>query len=216
MADENGAKDNFATTVLKYAAVMGALLYFSGWLYLYHYYRHFEIEVSMLQLSTQEIVLHSAQVIQYLTRKLFCSWWSMGVCGIGVAIWAGIRWGGPIWACLPTIHVFIKYYVLTLIALAIPGVLISIARSAALDQARLTRIADREGANFSFKPECAKGDLNALNELGKLRMLAATEKFYFVYAQTGERKGGRISSIDLFHVSRDCVLSVEFLVRHPK
>src|SRR5205814_8097371 len=59
---------NFASVAVKYAAAMGALLYFSGWLYLYHFYRLFQIDVSMLQLSTQEIILYSALVIQHVTK----------------------------------------------------------------------------------------------------------------------------------------------------
>jgi hypothetical protein len=121
-----------------------------------------------------------------------------------------------IFAFLPSLVPYNRYYVLLVVSLLLPGAVISIARSAALEQAKVARVANREVARFTFKTECAGGELQALNDAGKLRVLAATDKWYFTFAPTGELKNGRISSIDLFHVAQACVQSVEFFVRHPE
>jgi hypothetical protein len=216
------AKDvgNFAATAVKYAAAMGAMLYFSGWLYLYHFYRHFQIDVSMLQLSSQEIVLHSALVIQHVTKYIFeVPGIFITLIAVPVALNLAYHARSEASRFFAWIDEYNKYYYFPLVVcLLIPALVISIARSAAIESARAIRISTSgEAANFTFKQGCGTGELSKLNEAEKLKLLAATQKWYFVYAQTGQwTKEGTIVSIDLFHVPTDCVQSAEFLVRHQK
>jgi hypothetical protein len=211
---------NFATAAVKYAAVMGAMLYFSGWLYLYHFYRHFQIDVSMLQLSTQEIVLYSALVIQHVTKHIF------GVPGIFITLVAIplalhliYRTRSDASRFFAPIDDYNKHYYIPLVlSLLVPALVIGLARSAAIENARAIRVSTSgETATFTFKKDCGAGELSKLNEAEKLKLLAATQKWYFVYAQTGQwTKEGTIVSVDVFHIPTDCVQSAEFLVRHPK
>ena len=211
---------NFATTAVKYAAAMGAMLYFSGWLYLYHFYRHFQIDVAMLQLSSQEIVLHSALVIRIPTKYVFeVPGIFVTLIAIPIALHLIHRMRSEASRFLARIDDYNKYYYFPLVAsLLIPALVISLARSAAIERARAIRISTSgETASFTFKKDCGAGELSKLNGDEKLKLLAATQKWYFVYAQTGQwAKDGTIVSIDLFHVPTDCVQSAEFLVRHPK
>ena len=112
------------------------MLYFSGWLYLYHFYRHFQIDVSMLQLSTQEIILHSAQVIQHVTKYIFdFPGILITLVAIPIALHLVYRARSDVSQFLAWIDDYNKYYYIPLVlSLLIPALVITLARSAAIEK----------------------------------------------------------------------------------
>ncbi len=204
--------------ISKYIIIPGALLYFSGWIYLYTFCRQIGIDVSVLNLDTNSIILNSYYVLRFMVRTIediAAAYW---IVLLATAILAAIlivlsRPGWPLGRVVerffyPFDRALRRNSTSTIVELATLVVLLmglgAVAREAAADY--LQQIPRRPGARMVFTftqqfiadsmaqcpktapDQCYYHYLELANDGSRLRMLLETTDYFVMWAQPVEPK----------------------------
>lgn len=200
--------------IAKYAIIISALLYFSGWIYLYYFFKQFHVEISLLSLSWNEIALHSISVLSYLSKWLW-SW--LGIILMVFFFPLAFYLIDPL---LPVIqdklnnigYINRRIYAPTLLLIIAISFVMIAARAAANHNVAIIRAGDGDEVVFNFSCDAKElpVGLTILNDNWELRLLAANSRFHFIYA----RPTSRDAILDVFHVPSKCIGSTKSSIRN--
>lgn len=215
---KSGATDarawtKLSSTVVKNIGILGAALYFGGWVYLNRYYSQFDIDINMLELSWHDVVIHSVALLKN-GIKLLLGWPPIVLL---VASLAAFRFLEHHHAVFSSLLEQVRLHDSRLLVPMILALSVLIASSLAAQyvgavQARRDWIAAREPVLFGFKgDDCLKDShLEEANKNLKLRLLKSTSKWYFVIVQNSNQTlQKRPLPVRVFHIPTACIASAQ-------
>lgn len=211
--------DSFA----KLTAIFAAIAYFFGWVFTNAYYRHFQIEPSLLGIGWHDVLAQTGTVASSYAGRI--DWRSLFAAAIvALAVFVAIK------VVLDVIGVsltraFSEFnWVIALFLLCLPVLYGTswLAKRAALEEAKRQRVSNADKSFVLFREEkgCdARGALKIFNDKRGLILLKATKDWFVLYATWGEpveEHGERkFPAIRVFHVAASCIASIDSVINHP-
>jgi hypothetical protein len=204
------ASTNLLSTIIKNLGLLGAALYFGGWVYLNRYYSQFDIDITLLELSWYDIVVHSAALLTN-GMQLLLRWPLVALLIAALFAFRFLEHHHAVFSSLlEQLGLRDSQFLLpmTISFLALTSTLLA-AQYVGAAQARRDWIAVREPLFFGFKdPHCLKDPfLEYANHELQLRLLKSTSKWHFVVVQNASQAQKRPLPIRVFHIPTACVAS---------
>jgi hypothetical protein len=204
--------------VLTNSAVVAAVLYISGWVYLYYFFKSFSIDVSQLELAWSDVLVYSAVLVREAVQKIFCSaWFIVPVLMFGLFMLVD-RWAISLHVLTSKIgQINALYFVPLLLSFVFIYGIISFARYVGLQAASSVRVGFGSHVTLQWSKDCSFSDtveFNILNKGGFLKPLFSTPKWIYLYAQTGEWSSNRtkISIVRVVQIPAGCVSAMDMAV----
>lgn len=224
----------FLDLISKYIIVPAAILYFSGWIYLYTLCSNVGLDVALLKLDTNTILLNSYNVLQFVFR--FCIrelavYWLVLVglfSALLIALGATKRSRLIVLKGMARAHMATRdaeafiaasFVVQALLYVFLIVAIGSISKSAAI--AYLNQVPIRPGTRMAFEfnqlfvteseaqctadPQCWYTFLKAANGSARLRLLLETPDYFVVWAQPDSPQASKRAIGNVYLVKRDAV-----------
>jgi hypothetical protein len=204
--------------VLTNSAVVAAILYISGWVYLYYFFKSFNIDVSQLELTWSDVLVYSAVLVRDAVHKIFSSAWFFAIVAIALLLAATNRCGISFDRVSDKIgRVNALYFIPLLLSFIFISGIISYARHVGLQAANAVRVASGNYVTVQWAKDCEFKDAEfaVLNARGVLKPLFSTPKWIYLYAQTGEWEPNRssISVVRVIQIPASCISAMDLTVR---
>ena len=159
------------------AIIVGAYLYFTGWLYAYYFFEGFGVALNIVDIPVYYFFIYSYNVLM--------SFW-----GVVVVVAAGI-------AAIVTAQYGPRWAVAAMLVLAFPS-LFYVARNQATVDARGARLKDARRIVFQLKnEESFPAAFRNHNDGLELKLLVQTKERYLVFRQSTEDRRSGIPHDDL-------------------
>lgn len=219
-------KSTFATLIDSFAkltAIIAAIAYFFGWVFTNAYYRHFQIEPSLLGIGWHDVLAQTGTVASSYAGRV--EWRSLLAAAIVVlSAFAVARLIFDVIGVSLTRTLSEFSWVIALFLLCLPVLYGTswLAKRAALEEAKRQRVSNADKSFVIFRGEkgCdASGALKTFNDKRDLILLKATKEWFVFYATWGvpvEVDGERMyPAIRVFHVASSCIASIDSAINHP-
>jgi len=151
------SQESLWSLAIKNSALFAAILYFAGWVYLYYFFKSFEIDVSQLELGWTDTLVYSGVLVREVVNRIFSlSIWPVAVIGLGVLFLVLDKAPGT-WAGVATASgkINASYYFPLLIALAAVYLIVAFARGAGLKPRTRSELAPAMRWSFASTPKNA-------------------------------------------------------------
>lgn len=207
---------NFLQSILKQLGVIGAALYFGGWIYLNRYYSQFDIDMSLLELGWYDVVIYSVALVRngvILASQSFAT--IAGIVFISAllcSLYFVAKTVPELSGALEALRTTTKEPIVILTGLVISLFLMFVgAQHIGAVQARKDWIKDKEPIVFGFRDGDCRGNdayVKHFNDRLQFRLLKATPKWFFVVKQNPDQTASNPLPVRVFHIPTTCIISV--------